>query len=277
MKPPWLKIPLRMDFHYTQVKKTLIEEKVATVCVEARCPNRLNCWSKSGMTFMILGTICTRKCKFCAVNSGNPKQKIDFAEAERIIRVIKKLGLNQVIITSVTRDDLADGGAGHFAYVISEVRKTFFSDVKIEVLVPDFQGDLKAIRSVLDAGPDIFAHNIETVKRLTPLIRDPRAQYQRSLKILEFAAQTNPQIDIKSGFMIGLGETEEEIKETIRDLKNAGVKILTIGQYLRPAPNLVPVSKYYPPEKFQEYQDFAFKEGFKHVRAGPLIRSSYII
>ncbi|MEO0131358.1 MAG: lipoyl synthase [candidate division WOR-3 bacterium] len=276
MKPAWLKIPKALGSSYEQVKRILAQENVATVCVEARCPNRLTCWSKRGMTFMILGTICTRKCKFCAVKTGNPKQAINPNEAYQIIEVIKKLGLKYVIITSVTRDDLPDGGARHFAYVINKIREQFASSVKIEILVPDFQGDQEAINIVLKASPDVFAHNLETVRRLTPLVRDPKASYERSLQVLEYAAQTSTNIEIKSGFMLGLGETESEIKETIYDLKQAGVKILTIGQYLTPATNLLPVKQYVAPEKFRAYENYAYQLGFKKVLSGPLIRSSFI-
>jgi lipoic acid synthetase len=277
MKPAWLKINKSPQAVYEKVKAILNEEKVNTVCVSARCPNRLSCWSKKGVTFMILGDVCTRHCKFCAVKTGNPQGKVSEDEVSKIISVLRKLNLSRVIITSVTRDDLLDGGAEQFARVIKKIRKEFSFNLKIEVLVPDFQGNGDLIRTIIEAGPDVFAHNIETVRRLTPIIRDPRAHYDRSLNVLKIARELNPLIETKSGFMLGLGETEEEVLLTISDLKAAKVDILTIGQYLQPTPKAIPVYEYVRPEKFLEYQDHAYKLGFKKVFAAPFIRSSYIV
>jgi lipoic acid synthetase len=227
------------------------------------------------MTFMILGNICTRKCRFCAVETGNPLGVIDENEPDKIALAIKDLNLSYVVITSVTRDDLADGGAGFFALTIEAIRKTN-QNVCIEVLVPDFSGQESSIVKVIDAGCDVFGHNIETVKRLTPIIRDQRADYSCSLSVLKTARKIKPQLITKSGIMLGLGETEQEVKSTMRDLYDIGVSTLTIGQYLQPARRLLKVYDYIKPEQFEVYKNFALNLGFKKVTAGPLVRSSYI-
>lgn len=224
---------------------------------------------------MILGNICTRKCKFCAVETGNPMGKTDKTEADRIANIVKDLNLSYVIITSVTRDDLTDGGAEFFAQTIEAIRKTNH-DVHIEVLAPDFSGQESSIEKVIDAGCNVFGHNLETVKRLTPIVRDHRADYSGSLLVLTTARKIKPQLITKSGIMLGLGETEQEVRNTIQDLYDADVNILTIGQYLQPAKGLLQVSDYIKPEQFEAYKRFAINLGFKKVIAGPLVRSSYV-
>jgi lipoyl synthase len=275
MKPNWLKIKLPENKNYQLVKNKLENANIHTVCIEARCPNRIECWQKKSMTFMILGNICTRKCKFCAVETGDPMGKTDNTDVDKIAKIIKDLNLSNAIITSVTRDDLIDGGAGFFAQTIEAIRKTNH-DVHIEVLVPDFSGQESSIAKVIDAGCDVFGHNLETVKRLTPIVRDQRADYLGSLSVLTTARKVKPQLITKSGIMLGLGETEQEVKNTVQDLYDADVNILTIGQYLQPAKGLLKVYDYIKPERFEAYKRFALNLGFKKVIAGPLVRSSYI-
>jgi len=274
MKPTWLKIKLPHNDNYQLVKSRLNSEKINTVCIEAHCPNRIECWEKRAMTFMILGNVCTRNCKFCAVETGNPMGKTDEDEPERIARVIKSLGLSYIVITSVTRDDLADRGASFFARTVQIIRVNN-PKTKIEVLVPDFSGFKQAIEKVVKAGCDVFGHNLETVERLTPLVRDKRARYQCSLQVLKDASRIKPEVATKSGIMLGLGETKDEVKKTIQDLFDVGVSILTIGQYLQPDKDLFPVAEYVKPELFQYYKEFACNMGFQKVIAGPLVRSSY--
>jgi lipoic acid synthetase len=274
MKPEWLKIKLPQETNYELVKMRLHKKNVNTVCIEARCPNRIECWSQKAMTFMILGNICTRKCKFCAVTTGNPMGKIDEQEPNKIVQTVKELSLNYVVITSVTRDDLSDGGATVFSDVIRAIRK-ICPDVKIEVLVPDFSGTVSAIKKVIDANCDIFNHNLETIERLTPVVRDRRASYRTSLQVLSTARRIKPSLVTKSGIMVGLGEAENEVEKTIKDLFDNGVEVLTIGQYLQPAKEQIPVCEYIRPEIFQHYKNFALDLGFKKVSASPMVRSSY--
>lgn len=274
MKPEWLKIKLPQNDNYELVKRQLCSNNIKTVCIEAKCPNRIECWSQKAMTFMILGNICTRKCKFCAVKSGNPNQVIDEKEPEKIAQIVKELELNYVVITSVTRDDLRDGGASVFAETIRAIRHINPS-IKIEVLVPDFFGSESAIKKVIDAGCDVFNHNLETVERLTPLVRDARANYQTSLQVLKTARKIKPTLLTKSGIMVGLGEKADEVKKTIKDLLDVGVSVLTIGQYLQPAKVLLAVQEYIRPTIFQSYKEYALSLGFQKVLAGPFVRSSY--
>ncbi|MBS4014875.1 MAG: lipoyl synthase [Candidatus Latescibacteria bacterium] len=274
MKPSWLKIKLPGNDDYQQVKATLKQERVTTVCIDAKCPNRIECWGRRAMTFMILGHVCTRNCGFCAVTTGNPKAFIDQTEPARIARTVKKLNLSNVIITSVTRDDLGDGGASVFAQTIKAI-KSVNPEMKTEVLVPDFAGAGESIKQVIDAGCDIFAHNVETVSQLTPLVRDKKANYDISLQVLKTAHRISPNLMLKSGFMVGLGETEQQVKETIDDLLKAGIHILTIGQYLQPARPMLAVREYITPAGFSAYKQYALDIGIKYVFAGPLVRSSY--
>ncbi|MCX7913629.1 MAG: lipoyl synthase [Thermodesulfovibrionales bacterium] len=252
-------------------KKILKEYSLYTVCEEARCPNKSYCFSMPTATFLILGDTCTRSCAYCSVKSGIPKE-VDLSEPYRIVSAAKKIGLKYIVITSVTRDDLKDGGASHFAKTI-RVIKNYLPDVKIEVLTPDFKGDIKALRLVLNESPTVFNHNIETVKRLYPLLK-PQADYLRSLKILTEASKFGSLIKVKSGLMVGLGETIDEIVETMSELVKSGCKILTIGQYLRPSKRNISVKKYLKMEEFEELKNIALSLGFEYVLSGPLVRSS---
>ena len=256
------------------MKELLAQYNLHTVCSEARCPNLGECWSRKTATFMILGDVCTRSCKFCAVKKGNPKGKVDNEESERIARAVKELGLNYVVITSVTRDDLADVGAEVFKNTISSIRQ-ISPDTKIEVLIPDFAGKISSLAEVLSAQPYITGHNLETVERLTPKIRDKRAGYQISLEVLRSVKSLNKEIKTKSGFMVGLGETENEVLQTMKDLKKSKVDFLTIGQYLQPTGNNLPVSEYIRPEQFETFQKYGLELGFSRVLSSPLVRSSY--
>ena len=273
-KPEWLKISLPSKGKYTEIKKILKELNLHTVCVEAKCPNLGQCWGEGTATFMILGDICTRYCKFCATKTGNPRGIVDKDEPRRVAIAVQEMDLDYVVITSVTRDDLPDGGASIFRQTIEEIRK-IKPDVYIEVLVPDFGGVRENIKTVIEATPTVFAHNVEVVRRLTPLVRDRRASYEKSLSVLSIAKELIPDILTKSGFMVGLGETFDEVIETMRDLRENGVDFLTIGQYLKPSPRHFEVDRYVTPEEFKVYEKIGLDMGFKYVASGPLVRSSY--
>lgn len=266
--PEWLKVQLSGTH---QTKKILRHYRVFTVCEEAKCPNQGKCFSKSTATFMILGDRCTRNCSFCAVESNSPLP-LDPDEPERIAEAVSALGLKFVVITSVTRDDLPDGGAGHFAKTIQAVRQND-PEIKIEVLTPDFKGDLEALRTALNASPDVFNHNVETVPRLYATVR-PKADYPTSINILHSAKILYPHIKTKSGIMLGFGEKDAEVLSVLRDLKDAGCDFLTIGQYLRPRKQNIPVVEYIRPEVFEHYKIKALEMGFKAVVSSPLARSS---
>ncbi|WP_045516046.1 lipoyl synthase [Neobacillus niacini] len=272
-KPEWLKIKLNTNEEYTGLKKMMREKKLHTVCEEAKCPNIHECWAvRKTATFMILGSICTRACRFCAVQTGLPTE-LDWDEPERVAESVEKMGLKHVVITAVARDDLKDGGAGVFAETVRAVRRRnpFCS---IEVLPSDMKGEFDNLKTLMDARPDILNHNIETVKRLSPKIR-ARATYERSLEFLRRAKQMNAAIPTKSSIMIGLGETKEEIIETMEDLRANHVDIMTIGQYLQPTKHHLIVQKYWSPQEFEELKIIAMSKGFSHCEAGPLVRSSY--
>ncbi|TBH17256.1 lipoyl synthase [Thermus thermamylovorans] len=273
-KPAWLRATLPTGAKYQALKHTVEELKLHTVCQEALCPNVGECWTHGTLTVMLLGSVCTRACKFCAVDTGNPKGIVDPEEPQRVAEAIRRLHIRYVVLTSVDRDDLPDGGAGHFAATIRAIKEKA-PGVLVEALTPDFQGDLKAVETVLDAGPEVYAQNLETVRRLTPRVRDPRAGYEQTLKVLAHAKGYRPKVLTKSSLMLGLGETEAEILEAMRDLRAAGVDILTLGQYLRPTPAHLPVARYVPPEDFRRYEAWGYELGFKEVFAGPLVRSSY--
>ena len=273
-KPEWLKISLPSKGKYTEIKKILKELNLHTVCVEAKCPNLGQCWGEGTATFMILGDICTRYCKFCATKTGNPRGIVDKDEPRRVAIAVQEMDLDYVVITSVTRDDLPDGGASIFRQTIEEIRK-IKPDVYIEVLVPDFGGVRENIKTVIEAEPTVFAHNVEVVRRLTPLVRDRRASYEKSLSVLSIAKEFSSEILTKSGFMVGLGETFDEVIETMRDLRENGVDFLTIGQYLKPSPRHLEVDRYVTPEEFKVYEKIGLDMGFKYVASGPLVRSSY--
>jgi len=274
--PDWLKVRLPGGGQYAEVRKLLKGLRLHTVCEEARCPNIGECWGVGTATVMILGDTCTRACRFCAVNTGDPGGVVDPLEPVRVARAIAQLGLKYVVITSVDRDDLPDGGAAHFAKTVRWIRE-FSPETKVELLTPDFQGNVEALRTVVEARPDVLAQNIETVRRLTHRVRDRRAGYELTLFVLRTWKKMAPDILTKSSIMVGLGETDEEVLETLRDLREAGVDIVTIGQYLRPTrkPVHLPVARYVPPETFAWYREKALKMGFLEVFSGPLVRSSY--
>ncbi|KJU83804.1 lipoyl synthase [Candidatus Magnetobacterium bavaricum] len=269
-QPQWLKTnPFK---NTRQTKQLLRGFRLNTVCEEARCPNRGHCFSKPTATFMILGSSCTRTCGFCSVNHQHP-QLPDGTEPERVAQAALALGLRHVVITSVTRDDLYDGGAGHFARTVTAVRACL-PGATIEVLTPDFKGDTEALKTVLDAAPDVFNHNVETVPSLYPVVR-PQAQYQRSLRVLKAAKELHPQIKTKSGLMLGLGEGVDECLDVLKDLASTGCNFLTIGQYLQPGKDNLPVVQYVHPDVFERLKDAAMTMGFEFVASGPLVRSSY--
>jgi lipoic acid synthetase len=271
-KPPWLKKRLPPIQDLMKVKSILEEMTLHTVCEEARCPNLGDCFANGTATILILGEICTRDCGFCAVQHGLPV-KINEAEPERVAQAVKRMGLQYVVITSVTRDDLEDGGASHFAKTIQAIR-SLDQRIKVEVLVPDFGGASSSWATVLNEGPDVLNHNIETIPRLYPVVR-PQADYIRSLSLLKRSKKEYPHILTKSGFMLGLGEEKQEVLELMEDLKRAGCSLLTIGQYLQPRPDRLPVVQYIPPEQFEEYQKIGIEKGFKSVASGPFVRSSF--
>jgi lipoic acid synthetase len=271
-KPEWIKVRLPSNPVFFSTKGLVSDLKLHTVCESAQCPNRWECWSQGTATFMIAGDRCTRACGFCAVSTAKPFALED-DEPERVAEAIRRLKLKHVVITAVARDDLADGGALHFARTIEAIRAVDEAIV-IEVLTPDFHGKDDQLQIVLDARPHVFNHNLETVERLTPLVRS-RAKYRLSLKVLQRVKELDPNTVTKSGIMLGLGETEPEIFQAMDDLREANVQVLTIGQYLRPTPQHLPVVEYIRPEVFELYREIGYNKGFEHVASGPLVRSSY--
>jgi lipoic acid synthetase len=271
-KPCWIKVRLPSNPVFFSTKALISDLRLHTVCESAQCPNRWECWSQGTATFMIAGDRCTRACGFCAVTTAKPFA-LEEDEPQRIAEAVKRMKLKHVVITAVARDDLKDGGADHFARVIRAIREMDPSII-IEVLVPDFHADDASIQTVLDAAPEIYNHNMETVERLTPLVRS-RAKYHTSLRVLRRAKELSPKTVTKSGVMLGLGETEPEIFQTMDDLREVGCQVLTMGQYLRPSPQHLPVVEYIIPEQFELYGEIARKKGFDHVASGPLVRSSY--
>lgn len=273
VKPDWLKIRPPDQEKYEYVKNTLREVNLVTVCEEAKCPNISECWSGGTATFMVMGDTCTRTCKFCNVKTGYGVRPLDPDEPENLAKAINKLNLNYVVITSVDRDDLKDQGSSHFAQCISKI-KELIPKLLVEVLIPDFRGDEKLIQKIIDVNPDVIAHNIETVKRLQGKVRDPRANYEQSLGVLDYV-KNNSNIFTKSSIMVGFGETKEEVIETMKDLRKIKVDILTLGQYLRPTHRLLSVKEYVSPEQFEYYKESGIKLGFLYVASGPFVRSSY--
>ncbi len=272
-KPEWLKIKLNTNEHYTGLKKMMREKQLHTVCEEARCPNIHECWAvRRTATFMILGDVCTRACRFCAVKTGLPTE-LDWQEPERVAESVRLMNLKHVVVTAVARDDLKDGGAAVFAETVRAIRRKN-PLTTIEVLPSDMGGVYENLKTLMDARPDILNHNIETVRRLTPRVR-ARATYERSLEFLRRAKEMQPDIPTKSSLMVGLGETKEEILEAMDDLRAVGVNILTIGQYLQPTKKHLKVEKYYHPHEFMELKEIALAKGFSHCESGPLVRSSY--
>lgn len=272
-KPPWLRLRLPIGPDYEQTRRLLTRAKLNTVCQEASCPNIYECFSRHTATFLILGDHCTRNCSFCAVQKG-PPHPIDPDEPQRVAVAVAQMGLDYVVITSVTRDDLHDGGAAQFAATIDQIRLKN-SATRVEVLIPDFQGNPGHLNVVLKAGPEVVNHNIETVPRLYPRVR-PEADYHRSIAVLHHAATTAPETLTKSGLMLGLGETDQEIEQILKDLHRAGCRMITMGQYLQPTPAHHPVIRYLPPEEFEHWHATALEMGFDQAACSPLTRSSYL-
>jgi lipoyl synthase len=271
-RPKWLRAPAPVGDNYTELKGLVSRLKLHTVCESAACPNVGECWNRRTATFMILGNVCTRRCGFCAVQKGAPLD-VDYDEPRRVAEACETLGLRYAVITSVNRDDRKDGGAELFAQVIEAIRRRI-PTCKVEVLVPDFQGSHAAMEIVMNAHPDVLNHNTETVPRLYRIVR-LGAQYERSLDMLRYAKTLRPYVPTKSGLMLGLGETHEEVVQVMNDLREHHVDILTLGQYLRPSPKHLPILRYVPQAEFDEYKKLGLKMGFAHVEAGPLVRSSY--
>lgn len=273
-KPEWLKVKAPAGENYNRIKSMLGDLKLATVCQEARCPNIGECWSGGTATFMLMGEVCTRGCRFCAVKTGNPKGKIDTEEPQKVGWAIAQMGLEYVVLTSVNRDDMEDQGAGHFAETIEVIRKND-PDLIVEVLTPDFKGREDLVAKIVQAKPHVFAHNVETVERLTPKVRDPRAKYNQSLSVLHMVKQQDPTIYTKTSIMLGLGETDEEILTTMKDLRAIGCDVITFGQYLQPSRRHLKVLEFISPEKFKHWEQEALRMGFMYCASGPLVRSSY--
>ena len=273
-KPKWLRIKSQNSSKFRELKEIVSHKKLHTVCEEAMCPNIQECWSHGTATFMLLGSVCTRACKFCAVDTGNPKGQIDGKEPEKVANSIAQMNLKYAVLTSVNRDDLEDGGAMHFAQTIISIKKEA-PGVIIEALVPDFLGKRESIQTLLDSNVEVFAQNLETVKRLTHQVRDHRAGYEQTLEVLAYAKKYSPKTISKTSLMLGLGESEDELLESFNDIRSAGVDVLTLGQYMRPTINHLPVERWYSPEEFQYMKKLALDIGFKEVASGPLVRSSY--
>ncbi|RME16892.1 MAG: lipoyl synthase [Bdellovibrio sp.] len=272
--PPKPKIRPPSGPRYLKIKELLSHLSLATVCQEARCPNMGECWGGGTATIMIMGDVCTRGCRFCSVKTGNPKGVLDQQEPYKVAHAVSVMGLDYVVLTSVDRDDLEDQGAGHFAKTVKEIKK-LSSKILVEVLTPDFKGETVLIDKVIEAAPDVFAHNVETVEALQKEVRDPRAGYEQSLFVLEYVKKQNPQIYTKTSLMLGLGETNDQIFQCLKDLRQVGCDILTFGQYLQPAKHKLKVKKYLSSEEFSFWKAAAEELGFLYVASGPLVRSSY--
>ncbi|MCY3885872.1 MAG: lipoyl synthase [Gammaproteobacteria bacterium] len=272
-KPPWLRVRLPQGPKYRTVQKSVLENSLHTVCAESHCPNIGECWSNGTATLMLMGSVCTRACRFCAVDTGNPNGWLDYKEPMNCARAVSLMKLQYVVLTSVDRDDLEDGGASHYADCIRAIHAANPSTT-IEALTPDFGGNLASVETVTNTPVKVFAQNLETVETLTSLVRDPRAGYQQTLNVLAHA-KANSQVRTKSSLMLGLGETDEEIRKAFEDLLSHNVDFLTLGQYLRPTKNHLPVSRWVHPEEFESYREIALQLGFLDVAAGPMVRSSY--
>ncbi len=273
-KPAWLKTKIPTGKTYFEIKRSLRESKLHTVCEEAKCPNIGECWNTRTATFMVMGDTCTRACRFCHIKTSSTPPSLDQSEAKEVASNCKKMGLNYVVLTMVNRDDLPDGGASHLEQVISKTKEEV-PKIKIELLSGDFKFNKKSLNTVIESPLTVFAQNIETVERLTNRVRDARAGYKQTLDVLNYVRTQKPNLVTKSSIMLGLGESDDEIKQTIKDLKSVGVKLLTIGQYMRPTPKHLTVKKWYSPEEFDVLNEFALSEGLAGVVSGPLIRSSY--
>ena len=273
-KPPWLRAPMPSGAAFDAVRNVVREHRLATVCEEAKCPNIGECWNAGTATLMLMGAVCTRACRFCAVDTGNPRGWLDAEEPANAARTVELMGLKYVVLTSVNRDDLEDGGAAHYAECVRAIKQRC-PGTAVEALTPDFQGALAAVDTVVDSGIEVFAQNIETVRRLTHPVRDPRAGYEQTLAVLRHAKARRAAVLTKSSLMLGLGETTAEIEQCLSDLRAAGVDLLTLGQYLRPTANHLAVERFVPPEEFQALRARALALGFLECVAGPLVRSSY--
>jgi lipoyl synthase len=273
-KPPWLRAKMPAGAGYARLKKNVRENRLATVCEESMCPNIGECWNNGTATLMIMGPVCTRACRFCAVDTGNPHGWLDPEEPANAARSVQLMGLAYVVITSVDRDDLADGGAAHYAACVRAI-KELNPDTAVEALTPDFRGDFAAVESVVSSGLEVYAQNVETVRRLTHPVRDARAGYEQTLDVLAYAKRCRPAVLTKTSLMLGLGETDAEVRETLVDLKAHQVDIVTFGQYLRPTQNHLPVQRFVTPAEFAAYRRTGLEMGFLEVVSGPLVRSSY--
>lgn len=274
-RPSWFRVPApSKNSHHPEVKQTLRDLNLHTVCEEAQCPNLGECWNGGTATIMVLGDTCTRGCRFCAVNTSPHPPPPDESEPYNVATAVAKWGLNYVVLTSVDRDDIQDGGAGHFAKTVQSI-KLLRPEMIVECLVSDFRGDTTAVKLLAQSGLDVYAHNVETVERLQPYVRDPRAGYSQSLRVLREAKRMQKGLYTKTSLMLGLGETDEEIRKTMQDCRDAGVDVLTLGQYLRPTERHLAVVQYVPPEKFDMWEREGLDMGFRYVAAGPMVRSSY--
>ena len=273
-KPRWLKALPATGARYDFVRRTVHEHRLATVCEEAKCPNIGECWNAGTATIMLMGAVCTRACRFCSVDTGNPRGWLDHDEPANVADSVALMRLSYIVLTSVNRDDLPDGGAGHYAACVRAIKQRT-PQTAVEALTPDFQGVLRDVETVVDSGVDVFAQNIETVERLTHPVRDPRAGYRQTLAVLAHARRHRPGVLTKSSLMLGLGETPGEILQCMDDLRTAGVDIVTLGQYLRPTPHHLPVDRFVPPEEFARYREEGLARGFRECVSGPMVRSSY--
>lgn len=273
-KPAWLRIQNQTSPEYHKVKAEVQKHRLATVCEEAKCPNISECWSHGTATIMLMGAVCTRACRFCAVDTGNPRGWLDPQEPENTANTVALMNLDYVVLTSVNRDDLPDGGASHYAKTIQAIKQRC-PKTKVEALTPDFQGVERDVAVLLDSGVDVFAQNVETVERLTHPVRDNRAGYHQTLKVLAFAKSYRPDVLTKTSLMLGLGETDEEVIQTMDDLRAHNIDILTLGQYLQPTKNHLPIQRYVTPETFAHLRQIGLEKGFFEVASGPLVRSSY--
>ena len=273
-KPEWLKVKKQNSAEYLKVKSITKKHKLSTVCEEAKCPNINECWSHGTATIMLMGAVCTRACKFCSVDTGNPKGWLDIDEPTNAAQSVKLMNLEYVVLTSVDRDDLKDGGAEHYAKTITAI-KELNPDMKVEALTPDFGGVEESINKILNTQVDVVAQNIETVERLTHPVRDPRANYWQTFNFLKYVKEKSPQVITKTSIMVGLGETDEEIYETMDDARNMGVDVLTLGQYMQPTKHHLSVERFVTPAQFEEYRKIGLAKGFLEVASGPMVRSSY--
>ena len=273
-KPPWLRVKLPSGAQYEDVRSIVRSHHLSTVCAESKCPNIAECWGRGTATLMLMGSVCTRACRFCSVSTGNPNGWLDPLEPMQVADAVRLMSLQYVVLTSVDRDDLADGGAAHYAACITAIHDMVPS-AAVEALTPDFAGNLDAVAKVLDAGLVTYAQNLETVERLTHPVRDPRAGYARTLDVLRFAKRHAPKTLTKTSLMLGLGETDAEIERTLHDIRDANVDVVTMGQYMRPSPNHLPVERFVTPQQFDAYRQQALDMGFLEAVAGPLVRSSY--